>query len=268
MNAQSQILEPSLQNPSAANIQPSPAPMRGSASADAPCAGSTPEDRAPGGCPLGRRRRTGKIASLPNPIREHINRMLQDGVPYRVIIEKLHDPGAPALPYEISEHNISEWKDGGYQDWLKDQFWQEEMRDRQQAFSGLLANGDAIQLPEGGLQLAAIGLCELLRDLSELGDGQKKDPDQCVRLSHALARVSRSILQLQQYRGACTRARAALVPLKDPTRKPTEKETLAIVRRIDEILGFCSPEDDEEEEKSAKTRVPNSEQNGRPSIAN
>ncbi len=121
--------------------------------------------------PPKRRRRTGKVASLPDETRKQINGMLQNGFSYRRIIEKLHEPGALPLPYEITENNISEWKDGGHEDWLKDQFWQEEMRTRHQAFSGLLANGaDAIQLPEGGLQLAAIGLCELLRDVSEASE--------------------------------------------------------------------------------------------------
>ena len=36
-----------------------------------------------------RRRRTGKIATLPNAIREQINVLIQDGLAYRAIIEKV-----------------------------------------------------------------------------------------------------------------------------------------------------------------------------------
>jgi hypothetical protein len=194
--------------------------------------------------PVKRRRRTGKVACLPHEIREQINRMLQNGVPYRRIIEKLHEPGVTPLPHEISENNLSDWKDGGYQDWLKDQFWQDDMRARLQTFSGLLTKGgDAIQLPEGGLQLAVIGLCELLRDVSEASADPKADPDKVVRLANSLARVSRSIVQLQQYRDACTRARAALQELKDADRKLSENETRAIVRHVDGILGLRSMDD-------------------------
>jgi hypothetical protein len=226
-----------------------------------PDVGTLPAD--PASRVLKRRRRTGKVACLPNAIREQINRMIHDGVRYRLIIENLHGPATPPLPYEISEHHLSEWKDGGYQDWLNDQFWREEMRDRHQAFSGLLAGNDAIQLPEGGLQLAAIGLCELLRDLSALNDNDRRDPDKCVRVANSLARISRSMLQLQQYRDACTKARTALHDLKDPNRKLNERETRAIVRKVDEILGFSSPEDDEND----KFRISSDVREGEPSIA-
>jgi len=205
-----------------------------------------------------RRRRTGKVACLPDAIRKQINTMLQNGLSYRRINEKLHEPGAPPLPHEITENNISDWKDGGYGDWLKDQFWQEEMRTRHQAFSGLLANGaDAIQLPEGGLQLAAIGLCELLRDVSEASEDPKPDPDKYVRLANSLARVSRSILHLQQYRDACIRARVLVQELKDPNRKLTQKETRAIVRHVDGILGLQFMDGaDTQDGKDALHRVP------------
>ena len=191
--------------------------------------------------PHSTRRRTGKIASLPYPTRERINRMLQDGVQYPAIIESLHAPGAPPLPHEVNKHHLSEWKDGGFQDWLKDQFWQQEMRERHETFSRLLATGiDALRLPEGGLQLAVINLCELLRDISELCEEPRTDPDKCARLANSLARVSRSILQLQQYRDACARARAAIQKLTDPNRKLDDRETHALVRRVDSILGLQS----------------------------
>ena len=195
---------------------------------------------APDAAPTHRRRRTGTIACLPHEFRERINQMIRDGVPYRVIIENLNQPGTAPLPDDITEHHISEWKKGGYKDWLDDQFWREEMRTRHGSFSGLLGDADKIQLPEGGLQLAAIGLCELLRDLSRAMDDPKADPDQCVRLANSLARVSRSILGLQQYRDACSRARAAIQQLKDPDRKLTDQETRALVRRVDAILGLQS----------------------------
>jgi hypothetical protein len=178
----------------------------------------------------------GKIAGLPAPIRDQINHFIQDGVPYHVIIQKLQSPDAPPLPCALTENNLSDWKDGGYQDWLDDQFWHDEMRSRHETFSGLLPGADPIQLPEGGLQLAAIGLCELLRDLSTSGIGG--DPDNYVRAANSLARLSRSILTLQRYREACAEARAKVRELKDPKRKLTEDERRALILQVDEILGI------------------------------
>src|SRR5437867_161098 len=61
--------------------------------------------------------RNGKVARLPEAIREQINQMLDDGFRYRAIIEKLSEPGAAPLPYPLSEMNLSNWFRGGYQEW-------------------------------------------------------------------------------------------------------------------------------------------------------
>src|SRR5690349_23527611 len=67
------------------------------------------------------RRRNGKIVRLPVATRERINVMLDDGVRYRDIIKALAQPGGPALPYPISEMNLSNWRRGGHQEWLRRQ---------------------------------------------------------------------------------------------------------------------------------------------------
>jgi hypothetical protein len=68
---------------------------------------------------LGRRRRNGKIARLPQATRELINHMLHDGLPYATILDKLHSPAGPALPYLISKMNLSNWYHGGFNDWRR-----------------------------------------------------------------------------------------------------------------------------------------------------
>ena len=59
------------------------------------------------------RTRTGKVARLPKPTRDKINYMLLDGVPFGKIIETLGDEVK-----DLTERNISNWKAGGYLDWL------------------------------------------------------------------------------------------------------------------------------------------------------
>lgn len=69
--------------------------------------------------------RTGKIARLPRDIRTQLNRRLQDGEPGTRLTEWLN--GLPEVRHvlaegfggrAISEQNLSEWKQGGHQDWL------------------------------------------------------------------------------------------------------------------------------------------------------
>jgi hypothetical protein len=69
--------------------------------------------------------RTGKIARLPREIREQLNRRLQDGEPGKKLVEWLNSlPEVKAAlntqfgGRRVSEQNLSEWKAGGYRDWL------------------------------------------------------------------------------------------------------------------------------------------------------
>ena len=68
--------------------------------------------------------RNGKIARLPEATRSWVNQMLDDGLPYRSIIEALqHSPTPP--PYALSEMNLSNWYRGGYQDWRRQRLLRE-----------------------------------------------------------------------------------------------------------------------------------------------
>src|SRR5439155_20655248 len=67
------------------------------------------------------RRSRSKIAQLPKVLRDRVNTMLDDGLPYKLIIEKLEHSTAPPLPYPISEMTLSRWKDGGHQRHLAEQ---------------------------------------------------------------------------------------------------------------------------------------------------
>lgn len=72
--------------------------------------------------------RNGKIARLPKAIREEINQRLEDGATAVSLVEWLN--GLPEVQdliqsqfggHPILEQNLSQWKGGGYQDWLRKQ---------------------------------------------------------------------------------------------------------------------------------------------------
>src|SRR5690242_20589736 len=73
-------------------------------------------------------RRNGKVARLPSAVRAQINRMIDDGVPYKVIIEKLGETGK-----HLNESNLSNWRLGGYQDYLKAQAIHDRARTQTEA---------------------------------------------------------------------------------------------------------------------------------------
>jgi hypothetical protein len=66
---------------------------------------------------------------LPKPQREALNRMLLDGNTYAVVIKKMAEQGVSLNP-----ENVSNWHNGpGYQRWVLDQEWLDEMRADQES---------------------------------------------------------------------------------------------------------------------------------------
>ena len=79
--------------------------------------------------------RNGKIARLPLEIREQLNVRLADGEPGNRLVEWLNsNPDVMRVMAEqfegrpINEHNISEWRQGGYEEWLTLQTFLDETR--------------------------------------------------------------------------------------------------------------------------------------------
>lgn len=62
------------------------------------------------------RRRTGNIAQLPRAVRDHVNRMLDDGCRFKAIIAWLDSNGHPG----INRLQLTRWRTGGFQEWLEE----------------------------------------------------------------------------------------------------------------------------------------------------
>src|SRR5258708_33826767 len=72
-----------------------------------------------------RRRRAGKIAHLPQSVRDRINLMLRDGLTYAAIIASLGEAGKG-----LNKDNLSRWRKADHQDWLWEQHWLEATQNR------------------------------------------------------------------------------------------------------------------------------------------
>src|SRR5262245_51121193 len=55
----------------------------------------------------------GFVARLPKAVRDQLNNMILDGVPYPEIIQRLGEPTKHLKP-----DHVHQWKKHGYQDWL------------------------------------------------------------------------------------------------------------------------------------------------------
>jgi hypothetical protein len=150
----------------------------------------------------------GKIARLPNDIREQLNQRLLDGQPADVILPWLNDlplvkailaaqfDGAP-----ISRQNLDKWRHGGYRDWLKE--WKSAVRlQRAGKYAAKISRAGRGKIAAGAATLIAHQILELfdtattgqhsLSDLAKMAFAitALRNADQSdVRLKHGQTRV-------------------------------------------------------------------------------
>ena len=165
---------------------------------------STPAFRPRTQEPPSANRRNGKIARLPKSTRDMINRMLDDGLPYHVIIEEIHDSTDPALQCSISVQNLTNWKQGGYQDWLKDQLVIERTRMQMEFAADLLEPAG----PDPGLIHQAcnvVAALQMFTAILEHGDEALRlilvdKPAAYLSVLNAICRIADSGLKIDKHR--------------------------------------------------------------------
>ena len=104
--------------------------------------------------------RNGKIARLPDDMRFQVNQMIRSGRSYSDITEKLAELGHPG----ITPANISNWKFGGFVDWLVE----EQRSDRRLVFAQALdrctRSVDIDRIQQNTIALAADKLAHIILD--------------------------------------------------------------------------------------------------------
>ena len=157
------------------------------------------------------RRRTGHVARKSKKIRDQINHMLLDGIPDLQIIETLGDNGK-----DLTEGTMTSWKNGGYQDWLRDQQKVEDQKARREFAIDLSSEEDGHKIHQANLDTLATNLCGLLVDLEPvtLREDLQDDPDKYTRLINAIVRLSDGSLKRDKQLEARLAAQNKLRPDK------------------------------------------------------
>ena len=118
--------------------------------------------------------RLGKIARVPREIREQLNVRLRDGEVGRQLVEWLN--GLPEVSVmlaaqfggrPISEQNLTEWKQGGYEDWLRNQEDCAYARILTENASELEKEAGEIRLEDRLAAPMALALARLMREAEE-----------------------------------------------------------------------------------------------------
>ena len=159
-------------------------------------------------------RRNGKVARLPVVLREQINQMLDDGVPYKAIIEKLGGAGK-----HLNEDNISNWRLGGYQDYLNTLQINDRARTQTEAAVDVLRETGHLGPAKLQQVCQEIALLQYLRTLMDHGDqlaqdSLKKNPAKMITLMNACCNMANSGLAIEKSkrRNEAIPAASLLVP--------------------------------------------------------
>lgn len=180
--------------------------------------------------------RTGKIARAPFEVRTQVNVMLRDGAPAKAVIDHLASAGIPG----VNEQNVTNWRDGGYQDWLGQQSRLDEMAAKREFAMEIVKQNQGSQLHEATLHLAASQLYEALTDfdIGSLKELLADKPENYANIVNSLAKLSKGALDIRKYQDAVSQAKTEIQKLRDPKQELSEDDRKAIVNKVDEILGL------------------------------
>ena len=139
-------------------------------------------------------RRHCKIARLPAELRERLNLMLRDGASYRAVIRAFAQQG-----HHLNEANLSRWNAGGFQDWLRQQAWLDEMRVRLDFASSIVQQPNAELLDQASLRIAVVRMYSLLTEFDPVTLRSKlaESPGAYVRVLNALCNLTDTALKLR-----------------------------------------------------------------------
>jgi hypothetical protein len=137
----------------------------------------------------------GKIARLPRNIRDELNHRLENGETSGMIL-----PWLNALPTVqavlaaefqaslINGQNLSNWRKGGYQDWLKQQERRNLVRELTANAKELASEADGVEI---GNHLSAMLVAELAVSARGALEELAEPAERCVRLQEFLLTLAR-----------------------------------------------------------------------------
>jgi len=134
--------------------------------------------------------RNGRIARLPEDIRNQVNAMLDKDIEYHRIIDFLEGNGHPG----IQMCHISRWKDGGYLDYRQHQERCEELEMRRK-WAEELAQSQVENFDEASRKLLTVLFYEGLNRLDSIAMAQiHRDPKEIVNFFRTFISFRRECL--------------------------------------------------------------------------
>lgn len=160
-----------------------------------------------------------------------INAMIRDGRTYADIIREVGDDA------DLNEQNLTNWKEGGHIDWLKDQERLADMRAKREFALQVVQENEGSKLHEASMQLAGAQIYEALLDfdLSALKVRMVEKPEEFSNLVSALAKLSKGTLEVEKYKEQ-VRVRKEAIEKELGKAKNSGELTKETIERIEEQL--------------------------------
>lgn len=179
--------------------------------------------------------RTGKIARAPYEVRKEVNVMLRDGKTAKAVIKFLESKDV----FGVSEQNVTNWREGGYQDWLNEQTRLEEMQFKREFAMEIVRQNQGSQLQEATLHLAASQLYDALTDydIGNLKQLLAEKPENYAAVVNSLAKLSKGALEVDKYK-AQVREQKAKIEAALNTAKSKGGLTPETLKTIEEAAGM------------------------------
>ena len=143
-----------------------------------------------------------KISRLPKPTRDMINLMLEDGLPYKVIIDELAEAGRGITP-----QSLTKWLQSGYEDYLKNRQNIEEAKTKAEFAADLLRELGEIDVSTIHRACLMLTSLQIFNAIEEYGDEALRkalhvNPSSYFTMLNTLCNMTNSALKLEHHRMA------------------------------------------------------------------
>jgi hypothetical protein len=142
--------------------------------------------------------RNGKIARLPLFIRNQLNQRLSEGESGVKLVEWLNDEAMLDLQKDaeghripITEQNLSEWRSGGYQDWLRHEEARQFLKDMAEQAGELDTAADGKSICDRFGALLAVDMARLANKFLQQETDDEKRWERLKEISKELSRLRR-----------------------------------------------------------------------------
>jgi len=159
-----------------------------------------PSDSAPGNPQSAIGNLQSNIARLPKPTRDMLNVMLDDNLPYHVILDEVGEAAQGLTP-----SSLAEWVKAGYADYLKERQTIEDVKTQSEFAADLLrelGNVDPTVIHRACMVITNL---QLFRAISESGDQALADmlranPSSYLNILNSLCNMVQAMIDLENHR--------------------------------------------------------------------